>query len=203
MPIEKEKVSFTYDLSELLSEVPEDDREDAAYDAGEAALQKVHEYMGKVNSPVKGGIWTKTLKSKEYQAYKQKKVGNKKANLLLNGDLINSMSVDATDTSFTINVDEDNAGKAHNHNTATTVPYRQFLPDDTKSDSTFKKPVIDAIKKAIARYKKPVQERPTEAVAPVEVTTEAYKNLYATFQATKREQQIAKNLSLFKIEDIL
>ena len=44
MPIKEDEVSYTYDASKLLEDVPEDDREDATYEAGEAALQKIHEY---------------------------------------------------------------------------------------------------------------------------------------------------------------
>lgn len=202
MPITKDDVSFTYDVSKHLKGVPEEDREDAAYEAGEAALQKIHEFMGKERSPVKGEKGFPKL-NKDYASFKQSKVGNKKPNLLLNGDLIESMEVESNESSFTISVEgTTNKLKAYNHNIGDTLPKRQFLPDD-KRKQELKGDVVKAIKQAIARYKKPVQERPTKAVAPVEVTTEAYQNLYATFQATKREQQIAKNLSLFKIEDIL
>ena len=204
MPITKDDVSFTYDVSKHLKGVPEEDREDAAYDAGEAALEKISEFMDKQRSPVKGERAFAALQSERYKAYKQKKAGNKKANLRLTGKMLESLDVDADESSFTISVvgGTNDVEKAYNHNVGDTLPKRQFLPDD-KRNQEFKGDVVKAIKEAINRYKKPIKERPAEAVAPVEITTEAYKNLYATFQATKREQEIAKNLSLFKIEDIL
>ena len=45
MPINKTEVSFTYDLDNLLEDVPDEDREDAAFDAGNAALDAVKGYM--------------------------------------------------------------------------------------------------------------------------------------------------------------
>lgn len=205
MPITKNNVSFTYDVSKHLKGVPEEDREDAALDAGEAALEKIVDYMDQQKSPVKGIRKNfEALKSEQYKALKQKKVGNKKANLRLTGKMIESLDVDANDDSFTISVvgSDSDIAKAYNHIEGDTVASRPFLPND-KNNQTFKGDVVKAIKEAINRYKKPVEKRPAEAVAPLEVTTEAYKNLYATFKATKREQEIAKNLSLFKIEDIL
>ena len=205
MPITKNDVSFTYDVSKHLKGVPEEDREDAAYDAGEAALEKIVDYMDQQKSPVKGIRKNfDALKSERYKALKQKRVGNKKANLRLTGKMIESLDVDANDDSFTISVEgsESDVAKAYNHIEGDTVVARPFLPNEDKNQ-TFKADVVKVIKEAIARYKKPVGEKPDDAIAPLEVTTEAYKNLYATFQATKREQEIAKNLSLFKIEDIL
>ena len=203
MPIKKDDVSFTYDVSKHLKGVPEEDREDAALDAGEAALEKISEYMEKQRSPVKGERGFPKL-SKEYAAFKQVKVGNKNPNLRLTGNMLESLDVEADEESFTISVagGRQEVEKAYNHNIGDTLPKRQFLPDDKKKQQ-FKGDVVKSIKEAINRYKKPTQERPADAVAPIEVTTEAYQSLYATFKATKREQQIAKNLSLFKIEDIL
>lgn len=205
MPIKKDDVSFTYDVSEHLKGVPEDDREDAALDAGEAALEKIVDYMDRQKSPVKGFRRNfERLQNERYKAYKQKRVGNKKANLRLTGNMIESLDVDADDDSFTISVvgNSSDIAKAYNHIEGDTVASRPFLPNEDRNQ-TFKADVVKAIKEAIKRYKKPIQERPAEAVAPTEVATEAYQKLYATFKATKREQQIAKNLSLFKIEDIL
>lgn len=206
MPIKEDEVSYTYDASKLLEDVPKDDREDATYEAGEAALQKIHEYMGKQVSPVSGeGKYRALNKKSGYRKLKQKMVGNKKANLRLTGSLIESMEVDANDSSFTISVSSDEAAKAYNHNEGDTLPKRQFLPNDEATDknSRLKRDVVKVIKEAINRYKKPIKKRPAEAVAPLEVTTEAYSNLYESFKATKREQEIAKNVLSFKIEDIL
>ena len=80
MPINKNEVSFTYDLDELLEDVPIEDREDAAYEAGNIALDAVKSYMSKQSSPVKGEGKFKSL-SKDYKKIKQKVAGNKKANL--------------------------------------------------------------------------------------------------------------------------
>ena len=54
MPLEKNEVSYKLNLSDLLEDVPELEREDAAYEAGEVALEKITEYMDRRKSPVKG-----------------------------------------------------------------------------------------------------------------------------------------------------
>lgn len=196
--------SYRYDASKHLKGVPEEDREEATYQAGEAALQKIHEYMDAKKSPVKGIRKNFDSLSDKYAEFKRSKVGNENPNLRLSGKLIESMDVDSDENSFTISIDDsDEIAKAYNHNEGDTLPMRKFMPhDDRTKNNTFKKEIVDTIKKVIKRYKKPKRGRP-EAVAPVEVASENYQKLFATFQATKREQKIAQNLSLFKIKDIL
>ena len=207
MPIRKNEVSFTYDLDELLDEVPEDDREDAAFEAGEVALGKVHEYMDRQLSPVKGESYFRALKKDSpYRKLKQKRVGNQNPNLRLTGKLIEAMEVDADESSFKIFVKKNRKNtdikKAYNHNVGDTVIKRQFLPNDSKRGQTFKRSIVKAIKETIAKYKVPEQKRP-----PVEVPAETldlnFKELLGAFKATKREEEIAKNIKSFRIEDIL
>ena len=208
MPIKENEVSFTYDLEDLLNEVPEDDREDAAAEAGELALQKVHEYMDRQISPVKGESNFKALKKDSaYRKLKQRRAGNQRPNLRLTGDLIESMEVDADESSFTISVEgKKNIGKAHNHNTRKTkrspLPKRQFLPDDSKRGQTFKRSIVKAIKETIAKYKRPKPKKPP-VEAPPETVTVNFDKLLSTFKATRREKQIAKDVKTFRIEDIL
>ena len=204
MPIKENEVSFTYDLEDLLNEVPEDEREDAAQEAGEIALQKVHEYMDKRVSPVNGQGKFEALAKGPYRKFKKSKVGNTKANLRLTGELIESMEVDADDRSFTISVggDESNIAKAYNHNEGDTVAQRQFLPNDDIPNQTFKRGIVKAIKDTIKKYRVADLSKPS-VEAPPETISVNFNNLLSTFKATKREQQIAKNVKTFRIEDIL
>ena len=203
MPIKKEDVSFTYDVNKHLKGVPENDREDAANDAGEAALEKISEYMEKRRSPVKGKNKNFDELSTKYAKIKQKRVGNKKPNLRLTGELLESLDVEADDNSFTLRVtgSDNNIQKSYNHNVGDTVPKRQFLPNDANNEQ-LKGDVVKAIKDAIKKYKKPTKTKPAQE-APADVVADTFANLYTQFKATERERQIAKNLSLFKIEDIL
>ena len=73
MPISKDEVSYTYELDDLLKDVPEEDREDAAFDAGNAALGAVKSYMEGSTSPVSGEGRFKAL-SKDYKKKKRKSV---------------------------------------------------------------------------------------------------------------------------------
>lgn len=204
MPIEIDNVSFTYDMDQHLKGVPENDRQEAASDAGEAALVKIAELVEKKRSPVKGNNKNFDALSDKYAKLKQKRVGNKKPNLRLTGELIESLDVESDSNSFTIQVtgDEGNVKKAYNHNIGDTVPQRQFLPNDTRGQ-TFKGEVVKAIKESIKKYKKTKAQIPSEAEAPTLTVEDNFASLLKEFKATEREKQIAKNVSLFKIEDIL
>ena len=200
MPIKKEKVSFTYNLGSLLENVPDEDREDAAFDAGNAALDAVKEYMEGSSSPVKGSGRFKAL-SKDYKKKKQKIAGNTTPNLKLFGDLDEAMEVDADENSFTINIRDDNAAKAYNHNVGDTLPKRQFLPDDQRGE-TFKRSVVTKIKEQIAKYKKKPKRRPAPGEQPVEVGV-SLEQIFKELAATKREEDIAKNITKITFKDIL
>tara|TARA_Y100000004_G_scaffold197343_1_gene271266 strand:+ start:4863 stop:5465 length:603 start_codon:yes stop_codon:yes gene_type:complete len=200
MPIKKEKVSFTYNLGSLLENVPDEDREDAAFDAGNAALDAVKEYMEGSSSPVKGSGRFKAL-SKDYKKKKQKIAGNTNPNLKLFGDLDEAMEVDADENSFTINIRDDNAAKAYNHNVGDTLPKRQFLPDDQRGE-TFKRSVVTKIKEQIAKYKKKPKRRPAPGEQPVEVGV-SLEQIFKELAATKREEDIAKNITKITFKDIL
>ena len=200
MPIKKEKVSFTYNLGSLLENVPDEDREDAAFDAGYAALDAGKEYMAGASSPVKGSGRFKAL-SKDYKKKKQKIAGNTNPNLKLFGDLDEAMEVDADENSFTINIRDDNAAKAYNHNVGDTLPKRQFLPDDQRGE-TFKRSVVTKIKEQIAKYKKKPKRRPAPGEQPVEVGV-SLEQIFKELAATKREEDIAKNITKITFKDIL
>ena len=206
MPIRQNKVSYTLDVSEYLEDVPEDDREDATFEAGEAALEKITEYMENRKTPVSGVKNFRAL-SKEYAKIKQKRVGNKNPNLRLTGKLIESLDVESDNKSFSIRViGKKDTEKAYNHNTGDTVPKRQFLPDDTKRSgpgSKFKRDVVSVIKKTINRYKKPVKKQPVEEVVPTDITATGFADALKNFRVSEREKEIARNMALFKIEDIL
>lgn len=200
MPINKQKVSFTYNLGSLLEDVPDEDREDAAFDAGNAALDAVKGYMEGSSSPVKGEGKFKTL-SKDYKKKKRKIAGNDKANLKLFGDLDEAMEIDADINSFTISIRDDNTEKAYNHNVGDTLPKRQFIPDDSRGE-TFKRSVVKKIKEQISKYKKKPKRRLPPQDQPIEVGV-SLEQIFKNLQATKREEDIAKNVTKITIKDIL
>ena len=200
MPITKNEVSFTYDLDELLEDVPEEDREDAAFDAGNAALDAVKGYMEGSRSPVRGEGKFKAL-SKDYKKLKQKVAGNKKANLKLFGDLDEAMEVEANDSSFTISIRQDNTEKAYNHNVGDTLPKRQFIPDEERGE-TFKRNVISKIKQEIKKYEKPEEVRPIDIAPSIEIGVPLEK-IFKEVKASKRELEVAKNLFKITLKDIL
>lgn len=199
MPISKEEVSYTYELDDLLKDVPEEDKEDAAHDAGEAALGAVKSYMESQSSPVSRQGRFKAL-SKEYKEKKRKIAGNSKANLKLFGDLDESLEVEADESSFTISVQgKENILKGYNHNVGDTLPKRQFLPDEGQK---FKRNIVAKIKEQIAKYEKPVKQEPTKELSSPEILV-SFDKIFKELKASKREIEIAKNVSKITLKDIL
>lgn len=202
MPISKSEVSYTLYVGELLRDVPEEDRDDALTDAANAAIKGMTEYMDNQQSPVKGQRAFKAL-SDGYAKVKKGIAGNKKANLLLYGDLREAIDYEVNDNSFTIFVnanDEKQVLKAYNHNVGDTLPKRQFLPDD-RAGQSFKKDIVEAIKSEIEKYQVEKEEKQFKLGAVEGFVP--YEDLFQGLKASKRELELAKDISKLKLSDIL
>ena len=142
MPIKKNKISYTVDLTEELDElgITGNKRKQAAEAAGNAALSFILEYTESEQSPVKNKPKGFQELSAEYKKFKRKKGKGTRANLRLNEEMLPSMKVIADKESFTIKItDRDEKLKAHGHNTGgRKLPKRQFLPDDDNKEDARK-----------------------------------------------------------------
>lgn len=144
MPIRKNKISFTLDLTEEIKKVPKEKRQDVTELIGITVIDSIGEYMDKHTSPVSKGEFKKTLS----KAYK-KKTGKSLADLQLKGDMLGALDFTNTSNKVTFKItDSTQKKKAYNHNVGDTLPVRQFLPDDYKGE-TFKRSITKRIKEII------------------------------------------------------
>lgn len=106
-------------------------------------------------SPVTGERFDKL--TKEYAEQKMKKVGNKKANMRLTGEMLSNLQTDikANAIEFKITNSKEKK-KAYNHTVGDTLPRRPILPDDEKKSgkySNFDESIKRGIKSIINDYK--------------------------------------------------
>ena len=157
MPIKKNLISYTVDLTEELDElnITGNKRKQAAEAAGNAALSFILEYTESAQSPVKNKPKGFQELSAEYKKFKRKKGKGTRANLRLNEEMQPSMKVVADKESFTIKItDRDEKLKAHGHNTGGNkrLPKRQFLPDDDNKEE-LRTDIQKAYLKMLEEYK--------------------------------------------------
>lgn len=95
--------------------------------------------------------------SKEYRELKMKKVGNKKANLKLEGDMRSALKTQIKSDGVEFKItDSLEKKKAYNHTIGDTLPRRPLLPDDSKKKgkyATFDESIKRGIKSIIDDYK--------------------------------------------------
>lgn len=111
---------------------------------------QIETYTDEQRSPVTGGKF-KPL-SKDYAKFKQKKVGNKKADLHLTNKMINSIRADFLSEKIRFKIEaKKQIPKAYNHNTGDTLEQRQFMPDEEArgTRATFHKGIREAIQEMI------------------------------------------------------
>jgi phage gpG-like protein len=115
-------------LTRILSNVPEDSKEDAALAIGQDLIDSIKDYLKDGESPV-AGYKFKPL-NKDYA--NEKKGGDRTPNLKLEGDLLNSLSAEYEGDTLVIGVSSSQEGKADGHNNFSgdsNLPTRRFLAD--------------------------------------------------------------------------
>lgn len=123
---------------------------------GNTLLKEIREWSKKQISPVNGKKHQK-LDSK-YATQKQKKVGNKKANLILEDNMLNSIKMRSKPSENKVILeitDSTEKKKSFNHNQAKSkaapLPMRRFLP--TAKKDKFIKPITQDITSIIRKAK--------------------------------------------------
>jgi hypothetical protein len=151
MASKKQYPKVTKTISLDLSEVPRGSRTKVKKDIGEFIVNEILLSVSDEKSPVEGGKYTKGL-SEEYRKVK----GSNKANLELEGDLLDSLTFELNDKGLEIGIfDKSQTGKADGHNQIhdkhKTLPERRFIPDEKQ---TFKKNIMNGVKQIINDNKK-------------------------------------------------
>jgi methyltransferase-like protein len=145
MPIKKNKLSYTLNLSEQIKSVKPSKRKEVTELIGITIIDSIEEHLSRGVSPVSKGAYKKSL-SKEYA----KKTGKKVANLDESGALLGDLRIDNFKDKVTIKItDRKEKLVGYNHNVGDTLPVRKFLPND-ETGEVFKKSITRKIKDIIA-----------------------------------------------------
>ena len=129
MPITKEKISYSLNLSEKLKKIPRSKRKDAKELIGNYLLDAIFNDTESAKSPVTGRKF-KAL-SKEYKSLKKANTGRGAADLRLTETMLPSLMAKNTTNGVKIEITKRvEKLKAFNHITGDTLPSRPFLPDD-------------------------------------------------------------------------
>jgi hypothetical protein len=149
------KVKFDFDPFEIAGvdpkDIPASKREETLELIADFVLESVLSYVGDGNSPVSGHGKFPAL-SKDYKKRKVAEGGTPVPNLLLEGDLLDSLTVKRSRNTLTLTVDgalEDK--KADNHNGfgiygTPTLPERRFIPAENEM---FKRDITEGIKRFV------------------------------------------------------
>ena len=133
-------------------------KEEAKEEIKEYIVDTILDYVSKEKSPVSGGKW-KGL-SPEYKKLKSKISGSTKANMELEGDMLDELAADFVGNKLKVGFGKDASEltklKAENHNKftqrakKTKLPERNFIP---KKEQTFKRDILRDINSIIDEYR--------------------------------------------------
>jgi hypothetical protein len=145
------KYSFN-PIKELNLDIPKDKRQQALEEAAAFLKEQSLDYIAQGKSPVTGRKWAGL--SKEYKTKKSEESGVDFANLELHGDLLDSFSVEASGNKITLDVGDDQQGKAEGHITgiygnSSKVKPRKFMPQPGEK---FTGKIIEELKSLLKEY---------------------------------------------------
>lgn len=152
------KVSFKFDPWELAGvEKPKDKRKirEAQEEISDYLLSEALGYIGESKSPVAGGEYKSTL-SKDYKKIKEEISGSSKANLELNGDMLDALEVKKLSNGNleygVFKKSEALKADGHNHSGVfgdSKLPKREFIP---KEGETFKRQIISGMREILSEF---------------------------------------------------
>lgn len=144
------KTASTIDFSEELKGFNKTEKAEVLDMIGELLVEQILDYVTDEKSPVTGNAF-KPL-SLEYARRKKEEVGNTRANLDLNGDMLQSLDYKVSEGKIEIGVFGSEAHKADGHNNISgdsKITTRQFIP---KRGQAFDSQIKDLIKDTIDTY---------------------------------------------------
>lgn len=149
------RIFYEFDPFEEAGIKPPKDAESAKEEIGDFVKEQVLQHIASGSSPVAGGDWKRSL-SKSYKKEKAKYSSVSYANLELKGDMLDALDVvDKRGNKLSLEITgSTEVAKADGHNNfsgKSSLPKRQFIPE---SDETFKRAIIDGIKKIAKRHGK-------------------------------------------------
>jgi hypothetical protein len=131
-------------------------RKDILRDIGDYLVETVLDSVSKQQSPIKGKGRFQPL-SPDYKKFKKAEGAGGKANLELEGDMLEALKFTIKDGKIRFGIRGKQGDKADNHNKfsseskRTKVPPRNFIPKNNRDK--FDQPIIDGMKDIIKAYK--------------------------------------------------
>lgn len=144
------KTAATLELKEELKGLSKAEKSEVLDMIGELLVEQILDYVTSEKSPVTGKDF-KPL-SREYAIRKKEEVGNTRANLDLEGDLLSSVDYKIRGDRIEIGVFGSQAPKADGHNNISgksRLPTRRFIPDEGQ---TFTPEIRELVKETVDSY---------------------------------------------------
>lgn len=150
-------IEFEFDPFEATNtDKPRRVSRDLLDEAAELIKVEMLSYIGEGKSPLSGGLWKRSL-SKSYRERKGEESSSGFANMELSGDLLDSLTVEATRSgTLVISVPDDQADKAEGNLIGSygreedPGKAREFMPaPDLGIDKPFKRPILQKLKQLL------------------------------------------------------
>lgn len=150
------RVEYEFDPFELVNidkaMLKPSDIKSAVDEVGDFVYSRVRKNTSQQVSSVTGDAFEKL--SKDYAKLKKKQVGNALANLVLSGDMMDSLKVIRRAAKLTLTVGANEQGKAdghNNHSQESKLPERKFIPSESLGE-TFSPDILSGITEIISKY---------------------------------------------------
>jgi len=149
------KVQFLYVPESIKGKrIPSDLKEDILNEVADYLVESILDKVGEEKSPVTGRQFKKL--SEQYKKRKKAEGSGTKANLQLEGDLLDSLIAEVDKGKIKITVSENQQPKADGHNNfsgKSLLPRRPFIPDAQRNE-TFTKDIRDGANDIAMEYLK-------------------------------------------------
>ena len=190
-----------------LNKIPVDQRRGTKKDIAEFLINEIARFTADTKSPVQGESWKSTLDSSTPGGKRYiKEKGTNKANMRLDGDLMESLGWRSTADGVAVGIMDPALrphADGHNHHTAASVratpPRRRFIPGN---DQQFRSTIISQVRDIIdlhADFIDPgliVPTRRTPEVEAIEVQQVISRGFFKTGQTVAKKTQVTiKSLS--------
>jgi hypothetical protein len=151
------KVTYEFDPFELTGlEKPKGvPRREILKEIRDFTVEAVVGYVNTTRSPVQGHGKFKRL-TRDYKKRKVAAGGSSVPDLLLSGDMLSALKAPIKGVGIELGIKGKQGPKAdghNNHSGDSELPLRRFIPDEDDGE-TFKKPIIDGMKKIIRSFEK-------------------------------------------------
>lgn len=203
------KTASTLEFKEELKGLSKSEKSEVLDMIGELLVEQILDYVTSEKSPVTGRDF-KAL-SREYALRKKEEVGNTRANLDLEGDLLSAVDFKIKGESIELGVFGSQAPKADGHNNISgksKLPTRRFIPDEGQ---TFAPEIRALVKETVESYIADNASLKTKDLKQIESKSDLYEYLKselgdlpkARIKELVLQSELATQLDEFNLLDLL